>query len=181
MVILYNLNHEQYLKVINYLYKHCDTVAFMLPNYNAKHYSTVLTDKKTLETTRIEPYEVKRNSEAYINYKNNVLPLLNEIRESIREVYTATNYFGKIYTYELETYVLTFNDSVFEMLNRYENFSIWRCPSLPEDLMFFNHIDLVASAITHEDELEIHENSQELLDLLKEAHISFREFEDEPV
>jgi hypothetical protein len=106
------------------------------------------------------------------------LPLINEIRESIREVYTSTNYFGEIRTYEVETYVLTFNDLVLDVLSRYEKLGIWRCPNLPEDLMFFNYINLVAKAVTHEDELEIYDNSQELFNLLVETNISFRVFED---
>ena len=178
MVVLHHLNNQQYLRIVNYLYRNCDTVAFALPNYGASHYFDTYINMKTVITNQLEPKEVDRGNEAFQNYKNNVSPLLEELKESIREVFTATNYFGDIYTYEIETYILTFNEIVLDVLKRYENLSVWRCPDLPEDLLFYNYYKMIAVSVTHEDEITIYDenicgSTSELFNLLDTSNIDY--------
>lgn len=182
MVVLHHLNNEQYLKIIDYLYRKCDRVAFALPNFEASHYSKTSTRSDTVIVNQLAPNEINKENKSFQDYKNKVSPLLEELKECIREVYTASNYFGELRAYDVETYILTLNETVLNVLKRYGNVSVWRYPDLPEDLLFYNRGMIIARAASREDKMTIYEKNIEgytkgIFDLLEDLNVSYSYYE----
>ena len=172
MFRLYECNNEQYKKIIDFLYERCDLVAFSLPNYFAKYIKSY-NDSNSYTVLDID-------NENFAEYKRVVNSVLKDINGAVKKFYTHTNYFDQGDGYLREIYILSFEQNILEFLKKFDNFSTWLYPNLPEDLCFFSNGKLLFSSLSHEDECSFFDDSIEVWKLIETIEVDYRHFDDQP-
>lgn len=171
MINFYDCNDYQYIKLLDFFLTRCDVAVFCLPNFETKFpikYSSNYVDEYKLIFNTLD-----RNSTAFKDYKKEVQPFLNLLKEDTLKVYQDIQYFDQTTNYEKEIYIINYNkknNQIFKSVKRFDN---WRYPKLPEDLYFFSEGKCYFSFVSHESEYGIYDNSEETIEFIKAIGIDF--------
>lgn len=171
MINFYNCDDYQYIKLLNFFLTRCDIVAFCLPNFGTKFqikYSSNYIDEYELIFNSLD-----RNSKIFSDYKNEVQPFLNLLKEDTLKVYQNIHYFDQTSNYEKEIYILNYNKKIYEIFKSVKRFDNWRYPKLPEDLYFFSGNKCYFSFVSHEGEYGIYDNSVETIKFMEQIGLNF--------
>ena len=167
MIEIYSeiIDKEIYIKLLEFLLKKCDTVAFAIPNYG-----TVFgfnSSKTILDEYNKIKFQLERDNQQYKEYYQNIDPLLKKIDTQLIKKCVDIQYFDQIYNYEHETRIYNYNSDVFEVLKKADGLYKWRYPNYPEDLYFFSNGKCYFKSITHEKESWLFDDREEIIDFVE--------------
>lgn len=149
------MNEKRYNALIIYLYNCCDTLSFLIPDYDYAE-DIKYEDNIELFMSAIEPYIIK-------NYQSNE--------------YCGSKTGGKYNIYHV-----TFDENVIGPLCAGLHLYNWIYPYLPEDLCFYKEGKCYLSSVAHEKLCWIYTEDEDEIKALKETGLKFTEmpFEEAP-
>lgn len=173
MIKIYSeiIDKKIYKKLLEFLLKKCDTVAFAIPNYKTvfhfNSYKTVLADYNRIK------FQLERDNQQYKEYIQNIDYLLKKIDNQLIKKYIGNQYFDQLYGYEIETHIYNYNNDVFEAFKEVDGLYKWLYPNYPEDLYFFSNGKCYFKSITHEKESWIFDDGEEIIDFVENLELDY--------
>ena len=171
MINFYNCNDYQYIKLLDFFLTRCNIVAFCLPNFETKF--PIKNSSNCIDEYKLILNSLDRNSAIFNDYKKEVKPFLDVLKEETLKIYQKIQYFDQTSNYEKEIYILNYNKNSCEIFKSVKSFDNWHYPKLPEDLYFFSGKKCYFSFISHESEYGIYDNSEETIKFIDEIGLDF--------
>lgn len=173
MIEIYSkkIDKKIYYKLLAFLLKKCNIVAFAIPNYKTvfpfNNYKTILTDYNRIK------FQLERDNQQYKEYIRNIDYLLKKIDNQLIKKYIGNQYFDQLYAYEIETHIYNYNDDVIEIFKEVDGLYKWLYPNYPEDLYFFSNGKCYFASISHEKECCFFDDSEEIIDLVESLNLDY--------
>ena len=162
MLKICNLNNEQHKELIDYAFEFCDSVSFIVQNYNhsSNNNQNILKDDLGND-----------NSDFSLHYQN-TKELIKELNLIVSKSDTNSKYGTQRYNYLSKVFFVLPNQKLknFLSLNLFEN---WVFPNLPEDIIIYKNHNIWLETISHENIIWIHNESKEDIEFLKAKNISY--------
>lgn len=163
MIFIYGLNAEQHKTIIDYSCGICDSLSFVIQNFN---------HAQNNNQNILKNDDGEYDSDCCL-HNQNTLNLIKELDLKIIRTYNSSRYGTPKYNYQSKVFLVKTNDKLKVFLSNHQ-FEDWRFPELPEDLIFYRNNNIWLETITHEKIIWIHNESREDIDFLKKHKIKFR-------
>ena len=171
MINFYDCNHEQYLKLLDFLLMKCNVMSFCMPNYDTI-FRVAGGDNCLSEYERVKN-SLKRDGDSFMLYKNNVVQLLDVLCDKIIKIKTNIEYFDQLSNYEKEIFLIKYDSETVNVLKKLPEFKYWLCPDYPEDPYFFSNNQCYFSCVSHENEYSFYDNNDEIIKFVDALGIDF--------
>lgn len=162
MLKICNLNNEQHKELIDYAFAFCDSVSFIVQNYNhsSNNNQNILKDDSGND-----------DSDFCLHYKN-TKELIKELNLIISKSDTNSKYGTQRYSYQSKVFFVVPNQKLkkFLSVNMFEN---WTFPKLPEDIIIYKNHSIWLETISHENIIWIYNESKKDIEFLKAKNISY--------
>lgn len=148
MLLLKNksLNEKNYKTLIMYLYKHCEIITFLVPDFN---------------------YAVG------VNYEDRIKPLLEDIKPFIQNNYVSDEYCDRKTEGIYNIYRVNFDYYITEVLCSVPGLYKWIYPNLPEDLCFYKNGKCFLRSVAHEKLCWIYTEDEKEIKALEKIGLKF--------
>lgn len=162
MLNICNLNFEQHKALINYAFSFCDSISFIVQNYNHSNSNNLNILKDDFGND---------DSDFCLHYKN-TQKLIKELNLIVSKSDINSIYGTQRYRNESKAFFVVPNQKLkkFLSLNMFEN---WTFPNLPEDIIIYKNHRIWLETISHENIIWIHNESKDDIEFLKRNNISF--------
>ncbi|MBR5544573.1 MAG: hypothetical protein IKU66_03785 [Clostridia bacterium] len=162
MLNICNLNNEQHKELIDYAFGFCDSISFVVQNYN---------HSKSNNQNFLKDDSGKEDSDCCLHYQN-TKELIKELNLIVSKSDTSSKYGSQKYSYQSKIFFVVPNQKLkkFLSVNSFEN---WTFPKLPEDIIIYKNHSIWLETISHENIIWIHDESKEDIDFLKAKNISY--------
>ena len=162
MICIYNLNNEQHKSFIEYAFNYCDSISFIVENYNHS-----INNKQNILKDDYGNFD----NNCYLHYQN-TQKLIKELGMTIIRSEDNSNYGTQCYSYRSKIFYVRPNEKLKNFL-RATMFESWIFPELPEDIIMYKKDKIWVETITHERIVWIHNECKEDIEFLKKQKISF--------
>lgn len=162
MLNICNLDNEKHKELIDYAFGFCDSISFIVQNYN---------HSKSNNQNILKDDFGKEDSDCCLHYQN-TKELIKELNLIVSKSDTSSKYGSQKYSYQSKVFFVVPNQKLkkFLSLNRFEN---WTFPNLPEDIIIYKNNSIWLETISHEKIIWIHNECKEDIEFLKAKNISY--------
>lgn len=162
MLIIYDLNLQQQKYLIDYLFGICNTLSFVIQNFNHAQ-----NNNQNILMNDNGEYD----DDCCLHHKN-TLNLIKELNLNLIRTYNSSRYGTQNYNYQSKIFFIKMNNKLKTFLSNHP-FKDWRFPDLPEDLIFYQNNNIWLETITHENIIFIHNESKDDIAFLNKCKIKF--------
>ena len=154
------IKNKSYINLVLYALIRCDAFSCAVPDF--------------------ESYDANKvGSKDFIEYKNRIQWILDDLKPSILYQYTSKEYFNSVREYNSEIYICSLNDNTMGTVIANEGLYSWQYPEMPEDLCLFSKGKCWLKSIAHEKKCWIYTDNEVEKDILKKViGLKFTEIEE---
>ena len=162
MLNICNLSNEQHKELIEYAFGFCDSVSFIVQNYNHSNNNNQNILKDDLGND---------DADCCLHYQN-TLKLIKELNLIISKSDINSMYGTQKYRFHSKVFFVVPNQKLkkFLSMNMFEN---WCFPKLPEDIIIYKNHNIWLETISHENIIWIHNESKDDIEFLKKKNIIY--------
>lgn len=162
MLRIYALNLQQQKSLIDYLFGICDTLSFVIQNFNHAQ-----NNNQNILLNDYGEYD-----DYCCLHNKNTLKLIKKLNLSVIRTCNSSQYGSQNYNYQSKIFFVKTNDNLKIFLSNHL-LEEWRFPDLPEDLIFYQDNNIWLETVTHEHIIWIHNERKEDIAFLNKHKIKF--------
>ena len=150
------LTKEQFIELVNYIYKRCDRFSISIPNFQQKGCGDKMKMNKFFRV-----------------YMETIKPIYDDIEPHVIYKRITKKYMNSKYSHVMEVKVAKLYKGFKQILLENGCFWNWQYPDMPEDLCFFLGKKCWMLTISHEEVCFIYEETKEDIEMLEKNNILY--------